>query len=410
MSFERFIANRYFASGRMFVAVSTWITIIGVTLGVGTVCFVMSMHNGFEHEIRSRLLGTTSHISVFPLQQTYITEYQELVDTLATFDGVRAASPFIYFKAGISSINAGDGIVIRGIDPELESRTAEIDDKMIAGSYSFDPQIDARGDTLPGILVGTGLADRMSVFVGDAVVLYAFLSAEELRSNRRPRIAKFAVTGIFETGMHEWDGQLAYIDLPAAMDLFKTGGGVTAAHLKLDNIYEADDIARVIDSNLGYRYDVVPWNVLHRNLFAWIEMEKLVLFLGFTLIVIVAAFSIISTLVMLTMDKRSEIGILKTIGSTPGAILRIFLLKGLFIGVSGVLLGWGLAGLAAWLQNEFELIRLPGDIYFVSYLPIDIHLTDFLIAGGLTLVICLIAAWFPARQAARVSVIEVLRR
>lgn len=408
MSVETFIARRYFHSGRFFISVATWITILGVALGVATVCFVSSMHNGFEAEIRTRLLGTTSHISIFPLNEPLIQHYRSLVHRVGQIPGVVAASPFIYYKAAISSSSQGDGIVVRGIDPLAEERTATIAEAVISGSYTLD-SIRTESDTLPGMLMGNSLADRLGVVVGDPVVLYS-LRGEDLHNNVRPRVAKFAIAGIFETGMYEFDAQLAYIDLPAAQRLFRTDDAVTAVHLKLADIYKADKLAPLIDAALGHEYDVVPWTTLHQNLFTWIEIEKKVLFLGFTLIVLVAAFSMISTLVMLTMEKRSEIGILKTIGMTPAAVRTIFLYKGVMISTSGVLIGWLLALFAAWLQNEYRFISLPGEIYFISYLPIETHLIDFLLAGGVTLLICLLAAWFPSAQAARTSVISVLRQ
>jgi lipoprotein-releasing system permease protein len=154
----------------------------------------------------------------------------------------------------------------------------------------------------------------------------------------------------------------------------------------------------------------VPWNVLHKNLFSWIAMEKLVLFLGFSLIVIVAAFSIVSTLVMTTMEKRPEIGILKTIGSTPWSVLKIFVYKGMMIGVIGVVAGWALALGAGFAQNQWEIVSLPPDIYFISYLPIESHFLDFVVAGGVTFAVCFLASLYPAAQAARLSVIRVLRQ
>lgn len=407
MTFESFIARRYFRSGRFFTNVSTWITIIGVMLGVAVVCFVMSMHNGFEREIRTRLLGTTSHISIFPAQEPFMTNYRSLIDSLQTIPGVVAASPFIYYKAAISSASEGDGIIVRGIDPESEQRTANVARDIKSGAYSFEPK-PFDGDTVAGIILGSALAERLAVGLDDPVVLYS-LRGEDLRNNSRPRIARFYLAGTFETGMYEFDAQMAYISLASAQHLFRTGDAVNTIHLKLQDIYQAAALTPVIDSFLGYQYDVVPWNVLHKNLFTWIAIEKKILFLGFILIVIVAAFSIIGTLVMMTMEKRTEIGILKTIGSTPSAIRRIFVYKGLLIGAGGVLGGWTLALIGAFLQNHYKLVSLPPDIYFISYVPIDSHLTDFLVAGGATILICYLAALYPANQAARISVVEVLR-
>jgi len=408
MGYESFIAKRYLRSGQFFTSVSTWITVLGVTLGVAVVCFVMSMHNGFESEIRSRLLGTTSHITIFPLHGSVIENYTELVDRLEKIKGVAAASPFIYYKAAISSASAGDGIIVRGIDLEREKNTCNIATDVKVGDYSFEP-IVVEDDTIPGMLMGSNLAERLGVFLGQSVVLYT-LRGEDLHKWSRPRVAKFYISGLFETGMYEFDGALVYISLASAQKLFKTGDAVTTVHLKLDDVYKAGEMTTLIDSILGYRYDVVPWNILHKNLFSWISIEKKILFLGFILIVIVAAFSIISTLVMLTMEKRSEIGILKTIGSTPGSIRKIFLFKGLTIAVLGVLLGWTIALVFAYVQNRYEIISLPSDIYFISYLPIETHVLDFVLAGVVTFVVCFLAALYPAHQAARLSVIDVLRQ
>ncbi len=408
MSFETFIARRYFGSGRFFVSVSTWITIVGVILGVATVCFVTAMHNGFESEIRSRLLGTSSHISIFPFRGGFISEYDSLVTEVEEINHVLAASPFIFYKAAISSTSAGDGIIVRGVDLDRERLAANIERDIVAGDYSFaESALD--DDTLPGIIVGEGLASRLGVFLGDPVVLYS-LRGEDLRRGTRPRVARFLVTGIFETGMYEFDGEMAYISLADAQDLFKTGDVVTAVHLKLDDIHLAETVALQIDSALGFRYDVVPWNVLHRNLFSWIAIEKLALSIGFSLIVLVAAFSIISTLVMLTMEKRSEIGILKTIGTVPASIRKIFVYKGLAIGVIGVFGGWLISLAAGFVQNQWKVVSLPPDIYFITYVPIESHLVDYLMAGGVTFIICFLAALIPAQQAARLSVVEVLRQ
>lgn len=408
MRYERFIAKRYLSSGRFFISVATWITILGVTLGVAVVCFVMSMHNGFESEIRTRLLGTTSHISIFPLSDQLISNYMDLVEKVQTVEGVEAASPFIYYKTAISSSTEGDGVIIRGIIPEMEERTAAISKNIKYGVLDFQP-IELDGDTIAGIVLGADLAERLGVFCGESVVLFS-LKKENLTSKARPRVAKFYVAGIFESGLYEFDAQMAYISLESAQKLFKTGDKVTAIHLKLTDIYLAEEITPLIDAILDYKYDVVPWYILHKNLFSWIELEKLALGLGFVLVILVAAFSIISTMVMMTMEKRSEIGILKTIGSTPFSIFKIFVYKGLTIAIIGVASGFGIALLAAFIQNKYQVISLPPDIYFISYLPIEVHALDFGLVGVVTFAICFLASMFPSYQASKVSVIEVLRK
>lgn len=407
MSFESFVARRYFRAGTFFVSFSTMITIIGVTLGVAVVCFVMSMHNGFESEIRTRLLGTTSHITVFPYSGGLIYDHEEIKKKLESVEGVQAASAFVLFKAAVSSSIAGDGVFVRGINLEDEDRTSDLKQSIMAGEYGFDPMIEGN-DTIPGILLGKNLANNLGVFLGDPIRLYS-LRGEDIRTNTRPRVGQFYVTGIFETGMFEFDGQLAYVSLHSAQKLFRTGNGVTTLHAKLDDIFMADRLAPIIDAKLDHQFQIVPWNEMHKNLFSWIELEKLFLFLGFILIVIVAAFSIISTLVMLVMEKRSEVGILKTMGAIPKQVSRIFIYNGLLIGGIGVGAGWTIALVAAYLQNTYKLISLPPDIYFISFLPVDAHLLDFAVTGGATLLICYLAALYPASKAGRLSVIEVLR-
>jgi len=378
-------------------------------LGVAVVCFVMSMHNGFEREIRNRLLGTTSHITIFPSLSMTIHDYPRVIELAESVDDVVAASPFVYYKAAISSESAGDGIVVRGIDIDAERRTANIADDIMDGEYSFDCGLTDSTEKAAGMLIGITLADRLGVTIGDPVVLYS-IRGEDLRQTSKPRVAKFYITGIFETGMYEFDAEMAYIPQKAAQDLFKLNNEVTAIHLKLTDIYLADKVAPELENVLGLDYDIVPWNVLHKNLFSWIEFEKKILFIGFILIVFVAAFSIISTLVMLAMEKRSEIGILKAIGSTRYSIGKIFIYNGLIIGGIGIIAGWGLALGAATIQNTYQIISIPAELYFISYLPIDIHPLDFIVAGAVTIVICFLAALYPAARASGQSVIEVLRQ
>jgi lipoprotein-releasing system permease protein len=409
MSYESFIAGRYLRSGRFFTSVSTWITTLGVTLGVAVVCFVMSMHNGFESELRIRLLGTTSHITIFPKDSMTISNYRRLIEDVENIPNVIAASPFVYYKAAISSASAGDGIVVRGINLEEEKKTANIADNIIWGKYDFNVSPPDTAETVSGMLLGAILADRLGVGIGDPVVLYS-LKGEELRKSTRPRIAKFLISGIFETGMYEFDAEMAYISLESAQKLFNMDDEVTAVHLKLSDIYLAESAVPLIQRAAGYGFDVVPWYVLHKNLFTWIALEKKILFIGFILIVLVAAFSIISTLVMLAMEKRAEIGILKTIGSTPASIKKIFILNGLVIGGIGIICGWIIALVAAWIQNRYNIISLPPELYFIDYLPIEVHPFDFFLAGLITIVICFLAALYPAHRASSQSVIEVLRQ
>ncbi|HSH00017.1 MAG TPA: ABC transporter permease, partial [candidate division Zixibacteria bacterium] len=393
-------------------SMSSLITMIGVALGVGAVCLFLSAHNGFEREVRERILGATSHITIFALGtgDNLMADQNDVMERTRRLDGVLGASPFIYYKSGIQSRSTGDGIVVRGIDPELELATGTLADNIIYGIYGFIPPVaDSTERKVPGILLGVDLADRLAVGIGDPVILYS-ISDQTLAPTAVPKKGYFRVSGIFKSGFAEYDAQLAYISIPDAQELFNMGDKVTGVHLKVENIFNIDPVVELVEQTLGEDYDIVPWQELYSNLFTWVEMEKLVIYLVFALMISIAAFSVISTLVMIVLEKRSEIAALKTIGLTGAAIRRIFVYNGLTIGVIGCLGGWALAGVITYIQNTFHLLSLPADVYFISYLPFDPHLMDYLIIGAATLLVSFLAGLYPAQRAASQSVVEALRR
>lgn len=405
MRYESFIARRYLTSRRKgaFISLNSAFSIGGVVVGVAALVFVMSMMNGFETELRERILGVTSHITVFPRFDDFIAAPDSAMVELKSIAGVTAAAPFVYYKAAVASEESGDGIVVRGIDLAAENKVADLQSRIVSGEY------DVAGDSInpAGILIGTTLAQRLNVFPGDNLVLFS-LRGEKLRAGAQPRVKKFLIRGLFEVGMYEYDASMAYISIPEAVDLFKTGG-ITGIHLRTDDINRADMIADLINQTFPDRFEAVDWKEMNRTLFNWMRLEKIGMFIALSLIVAVAAFNIISTLVMIVMEKRHEIGILKTMGSLPRSVSAIFMRIGLAVGVIGCLVGWGLGYFLCWLQIRFDLISLPPDIYFISSLPVDIRLLDFLIVGLASILLCFLATLYPAARAARLSVIEVLR-
>jgi lipoprotein-releasing system permease protein len=405
VKFEWFIARRYLTARHKgsIVSLNTFFSIGGIVVGVAALIFVMSMMNGFESELRTRILGVTSHITVFNRFAESITDYDEAMELLAKFDGVTAAAPFVYYKAAVASEESGDGIQVRGIDPELENKVNGLKSRIVSGAYDLSPNEKGEG----GMLVGLTLATRLDVMPGDYLVLFS-LRGERLRAGAQPRVKKFVVTGLFETGLHEYDASLAYISIPNAQDLFKIVG-VTGIHLATNDIYSADKIADQINNDYPGLFEAVDWKRLHKTLFNWMELEKIGMFIALSLIIAVAAFNIISTLVMVVMEKRKEIGILKTMGSIPGSISRIFMSFGIVVGVIGCLIGWGLGYLLCWLQLRFDIISLPPDIYLIDSLPIDMRWTDFAIVGIAVILVCFLATLYPAHRASRLSVIQVLR-
>ena len=406
MQYEWFIARRYLMSRESgsFISLNSFFSIGGVVVGVAALIFVMSMMNGFETELRTRILGVTSHVTVFPRFDQSIINPQAAMADLKMVDGVTAAAPFIYYKAAVASKASGDGIVVRGIEPELENGVTGLGERIVAGRFDVSPDSLDEG----GIIIGKTLATRLDVAPGDPLVLFS-LQGEKLRAGAQPKVKKFAVSGIFETGMYEYDASMAYISLADAADLFKVDGA-TGIHLRTVDIFTADRIAQEINTRFADRFDAVDWKQMNRNLFSWMQLEKIGMFIALSLIIAVAAFNIISTLVMIVMNKRHEIGILKTMGSVPTAISRIFMRIGIVVGLIGCLLGWGLGYLLCWVQIRFNIISLPPEIYFINSLPIDMRPFDFMIVGLAAVLLCFLATLYPARQAARLSVVEVLRQ
>jgi lipoprotein-releasing system permease protein len=406
LNYERFISRRYLISRESgsFISVNSFFSIGGVVVGVAALIFVMSMMNGFETEMRTRILGVTSHITVFPFFEESLVDPEMAMAELKQFENVIAAAPFIYYKAAVAAKETGDGIVVRGVNPEAENKVTGLEEKIYSGSFDLDPNDEGDG----GIIIGATLANRLAVTLGDNLFLFS-MRGEELRAGAQPKVKKFVVTGLFETGMYDYDAAMAYISIADAADLFKVNG-VTGIHLKTTDIFEADLVAENINELYPDRYNAIDWKKMNKNLFSWMQLEKIGMFIALSLIIAVAAFNIISTLVMIVMEKRHEIGILKTMGSVPASISRIFMFIGLAVGVVGCLLGWILGYFLCWLQMRFDIISLPPEIYFISSLPIDMRPLDFIIVGCAAVLLCFLATLYPAKRAAKLSVVEVLRQ
>jgi lipoprotein-releasing system permease protein len=314
-------------------------------------------------------------------------------------------APFIYFKAAIASKESSDGIVIRGIDPEQEKNVTEIENNLVAGSFD----LKEKEDELPGIVLGGTLADRLRVKIGDEVILFSINRETVSAGFLSPKASKFKVVGIFETGMYEYDSNLAYILLQSAQKILNSGDAVTGLQVRISDIYKAEKVAKELDSKIGPNYYATDWMHLHKNLFSWMALEKYAMFIVLSLIVAVAAFNIISTLIMIVIEKRKEIGILKSMGATSASIMRIFMFEGLVSGIVGTILGCVLGFLLCWVQKTFKPISLPPEIYFISTLPIDMRFFDFLIVALAAVGITFLATIYPAFRASQMLPVEAIR-
>jgi lipoprotein-releasing system permease protein len=407
MSYEFFIAKRYLRSKRKtkFVSVITLISIGGILIGVTALDFILSMMNGFEKEVRSRIVGTTAHVSVFSTYEEGIDNYQELLPAVMETKHVVEVAPYIYYKAAIASKSGSDGIVVRGIDPERETRVTDLKRNLSVGTLELDP----KEEELPGILLGATLAERLNLELGDDVVLFSLKEGSLTSGWSQPKASKLKLAGIFETGMYEYDASLAYISLSTSQKLFNLGERVTGLHVKLDDLYQAGKVAQELEDKLGYHYYALDWMHMHKNLFSWMALEKYAMFIVLSLIVAVAAFNIISTLIMVVIEKRKDIGILKSMGSTNTSIMKIFMFEGLVVGAVGVVSGTVFGYILCWIQRSFNIISLPAEIYFISSLPVDMRPQDFILVASAAMLLTFLATVYPARRAAQLSPVDAIR-
>ncbi len=410
--FEWFIARKYFWAQRRTLSTGliALFSAAGVTVGTWLLIFVLSAINGFEHEVKKQLIGKDAHIEVTKYQYAPIQGYDSLLQVVRRSPSVTAAAPFIMSKTIISRHKNQDGIVVYGIDTASSRKVIGLSNTITHGEYRFGGLRDSSGKAFPGIILGYALAARLGAEVGDKVFLADFTGAGELgAAGFAPKISVFLVAATFESGMYQFDESLAYISLQEAQRLFGMGDAVTGLQLRVKDPYASGGVARGLEDTLGFPYRALDWQAKNYTLIKWMSYEKVLVGLALGIIIIIAAFNIISSLVMAVNDKVREIGILRAMGSTRKSILRIFMLEGMLIGAAGSLAGTALGLLSYWLQSRFGLIQLPGDVYFVTVLPVELHLSDVLLVLIVTNVLCGLATILPAMKAARHDPVEAIR-
>jgi lipoprotein-releasing system permease protein len=401
------VAGRYFRSRRRerFVSATSFISIGGIAVGVAALLFVLSMMNGFEAEIQGRILGTTADAAIFTSGDVGLEDWKTLDTVLVSIPGFVSRAPFVYYKAAISSKLENDGIVVRGILPEEEVKVTKIAERMVAGKFD----LEADSLSLPKILLGKELAQRLGVVLGDSVLLFSLRGRVYLGGNLSPKVRKFQVAGIFEAGMYEYDANLAYVHLNKAQELFDFENRVTGLQVRLANPNIAERYSEALNQKLPMPAYSVSWQEMHKNLFSWMALEKYAMFVALSLIVAVAAFNIVSSLVMLVLEKRKEIGILVSMGATPQNVRQIFMALGSGLGILGIFFGNLLGYFLAWLQYKYHIIKLPSEIYFIDFLPVGFKLADFLAVSAAALLLSLLATLYPAKKAASLSAVEGIK-
>ena len=407
-SYEFFLAKRYLKTKCRvgFISTTTYISIGGVALGVTALIIVLSLMNGFSTEVRSKLLGMDAHLRVLKFHGEWIEDYQKVARDIGGLPHVAAAAPFIYWEGMAASAHSTAGVKIKGIDPAKASKVTDINQSFLYGELGLGtvPEKDCAG-----IAIGNTLADRLQVSLGDEIYLLSPKGTTLTSLWGIPKMRKFAVTGIFQTGLYDFDASLVCISIPSAQHLLGSEDAVTGIEVKLDDIYKVGAVTRQINKALGYPYYTLTWEQMYRHLFNWMKLEKWASFIVLSLIILVAAFSIISTLVMMVMEKTREIGILKAMGATSKSIRRIFMWQGLVAGILGTASGCIIGYLLCWIQQNFKVISLPADIYIISAVPVNMRVWDFICISVGSLAICFLASLYPANKASSLQPVEAIR-
>jgi lipoprotein-releasing system permease protein len=406
-----FIGLRYTRARRRtrFISFITLTSVLGIALGVTALITVLSVMNGFEAELRERILGMTSHASITGYDGQ-LQGWKRLEEPLAREKHVQGWAPYIEAQAMLNSDRRVSGTLLRGILTDYEPRVSEVAQRIVEGSLD-----SLRPDEF-GIILGAELADYLGVGVGDKVTVIT-PQVTATPAGILPRLKRFTVVGVFQVGMYEYDRNLALIHLGDAAKLFRMDDAVSGLRLKLDDVFYAREIAREIGPKLPGAYQVADWTQAHSNFFRAIQTEKRVMFIILLLIVAVAAFNIVSTLVMVVTDKRADIAILRTQGMTPREVMGIFIVLGTVIGAFGTLLGGAGGVLLAWnvetvvpaIEQFFGVKFMPGDVYYISELPSKLVWSDVYRITGTAFLLSILATLYPAWQASRLKPAEELR-
>ncbi|MDT8384170.1 MAG: lipoprotein-releasing ABC transporter permease subunit [Gammaproteobacteria bacterium] len=407
------IGLRYLRAKRrnQFISFISLTSMLGIVLGVTALITVLSVMNGFEKELRERILGMASHITITRVDGAPLQDWEAMGQAIAqTNPRIVGMAPYVRKEVMMSFGSQVQGGLLRGVLPEQDPAVSDVWQKMLYGELG-----DLRAGEF-GIVLGKSLARNLGVVMGDKITVVT-PQASNTPAGIMPRMKRFTVQGIFEVGMHEYDSAMALIHLEDAERLFRLEGGVTGLRLKLDDMFQVVPVRNQLVEALPGGYWISDWTMRHANLFRAVKIEKTMMFIILLLIVAVAAFNIVSTLVMVVTDKQADIAILRTLGSTPGSIMAIFIVQGVVIGVVGVLLGvvggvtlaLNLNTVVVWLEQVLNIQFMPADIYYIDTFPSELHWDDVIKIAAISVVLSVVGTLYPAWRASRTQPAEALR-
>jgi len=406
MFFELFFALRYLKTKRKqaFIPVITVISVLSVMVGVMSLIVVLSVMNGFRDDLMSKILGVNSHVLVLNYGGAF-KEYEKVGKKVEEVEDVLASTPFIYSQGMINRSGNVSMAVIRGLDPRSVVNVLDIESMIKTGSLA---SIGESSDGLPGIIIGNELSRKVKANPGDTLIVVS-PEGKSTPSGRVPKTKKYRVAAIFDSGMYDYDSSMAFISLKESQGLLELGDRVTGLEIKVRDVYKADAIAQAIQEKLGYPYWTRDWKLTNRNLFAMLSLQKTTLFIILSMIVLVGALSIIGTLVMVVMEKKKDIAILRAMGTSARSIMSIFILQGVLVGIVGTLSGL-LSGLGiCFLLEKYQFITLPADVYYISALSVQIEFVDILFVALSAVIICFFATLYPSWRASRLNPVDAIR-
>jgi lipoprotein-releasing system permease protein len=406
MLFETFLGTRYLKAKRKqaFISVITVISIAGVMVGVMALIIVLSVMNGFREDLMSKILGVNSDLLILNYEGPF-SGYAKVKAEADTVKGVVATTPFIYSQVMVESEGSVTGAVLRGVDTSTASSASRIGQMIKSGTLQA---LGEEHDELPAIVVGRELSKQLGVRLGDTVTVVSPLG-KLTPLGRVPQSRKFKVVGFFDSGMYEYDATMVYVPLKEAQDFLGMDNKVTGIEVRVDDIYKAESIGQAVSKKLGYPYWTKDWQQMNRSLVSALRLEKITMFVILIMIVLVGALNIISTLVMVVMEKTRDVAILRAMGATEKSIMVIFMFQGLLVGVIGTLAGL-LSGLGlCHLLAKYKFIKLPADVYYISTLPVRVEMVDVIFVTVAAVLISFLATLYPSWHASRLNPVEALR-
>ena len=402
MSFPFFISKKFIFSkkGTKFITFISSISIAGIALGVATLIIALSILSGFASTLTNKIIDFDSHITISSYR-TIVPDYHIMIPKIEKMIAPygEEVNPFISKLAIISSRKVKEGVDIKGITPG--NKVLRIRNNIVEGNFDLSDSTS--------IVIGRKLADKLYVGLGDKVTIFALKKDQIPQPGSLPNIEQFVVTGIFESGMSEYDDIYAYVNLKAAQNLFSLGDNVNGYDIKLNNISKIDSLTKYLSENLHYPHKVASIYQTHRNIFTWIDLQKKPIPIVLGLIIIVAVFNIIGTLLMIVLEKTQDIGLLISLGALKRQIIGVFIYQGIFLAIIGIILGNVLALLLMEIQLEFKVISLPSSVYFVSTVPIMLKWYTFAGVSVLTFILCIAASVIPSYTASRIRPVNSLR-